>query len=76
MNEQQKNLKKVHCQNKEQALDQLSKFIDKECSKGGTHTFYKVEVTYGCPKCGSTFSVDKNIMKTVDIDGLINGKKT
>jgi predicted nucleic-acid-binding Zn-ribbon protein len=76
LNEQSKNLKKVSCKNKEEALDQINKFISKDCSEGGKHTFYKVEITYGCPKCGSTFSVDKQIIATVDIDRLINGKKT
>ncbi len=74
MNEQQKKLRKVQCQNKEEALKQLGKFINKECGEGGVHIFHKIKLICGCSKCGSTFTVDENIMKTVDIDRLINEK--
>lgn len=76
MNKQQKNLKRVHCKDKEQLLEELDKFINKECSEGGEHIFHKIELKCGCSKCGSTFTIDEQIMKTVDIDRLINGKKT
>ncbi len=76
MSKQTKNLKRVHCKNKEQVLAELGKFINKDCDKGGVHIFHKVELKCGCSKCGNTFTIDENIMKTVDIDWLINGKKT
>lgn len=71
-----KNLKKVSCQNKEQVLAKLGKFINKDCDKGGVHIFHKVELKCGCSKCGSTFTIDENIIKVVDIDRILDGKKT
>ncbi len=76
MNEQSKNLKKISCKTKEEVLEEIGKFINKECDKGGEHIFHKIKLICGCSKCGSTFTVDEQIMKTVDIDRLINGKKT
>ena len=82
MNEPSKNLKKVSCENKEQALKELTEFMNKECKAGGIHYFHKVELICGCSKCESTFTVDEQIMKEVDIDQLLHlnralyGKKT
>lgn len=76
MNKPQKNLKKVSCKSKEQVLEEIGKFIDKECSKGSVHIFHKIKLICGCSKCGCTFTIDEQIMKTVDIDELINVKKT
>ena len=71
-----KNLKKVSCKNREQALKELTKFISKKCKAGDKHDFHhdfhKVQLTYSCSKCKSTFTVDERIMKEIDIDQLLH----
>lgn len=73
MKEQPKNLKRILCKSKEHVLEELNKFINKKCEKGGKHDFYKVELVCGCSKCNSTFTIDKKIMEEVDIDKILCG---
>ena len=69
-----KNLKKVSCQNKEQALREINDFINKGCEDGSKHDFHKVSLVCKCSKCDSTFTVDENIMKVVNVERILDDK--